>query len=99
MPEITQGAALATRAYMGLANPYRRPASVPPPETPTQQDEIDPWRVALVVAWGLDLWRLIATLQGHETPWAELAVACLLVVLTALTLFWPSACGGRPNLR
>jgi hypothetical protein len=50
---------------------------------------VDPWSVALVVAWGIDLWRMIAALQDHETPWAEIAVACLLVVLTALTLFWP----------
>jgi hypothetical protein len=51
--------------------------------------------VALVVVWGIDLWRLIAALQDHETPWAELAVACFLVILTALTLFWLRGERGR----
>jgi hypothetical protein len=76
---------------MALTNPYRRPASYPPPPAPAPgpRDDVDPWRVALAVAWAIDLWRLIATVQDHETPWGELAVACLLVVLTALTLFWP----------
>jgi hypothetical protein len=45
--------------------------------------------VALVVAWGIDLWRMIATLQEHLTPWPEVGFAVFLVVLTALTLFWP----------
>lgn len=71
-------------------NPYRRPAMRRSRRRAGDQtDPVDPWRVALVVAWLLDLWRMIASVQAHITPWPEIAVAVLLLVLTALTLFWP----------
>jgi hypothetical protein len=70
-------------------SPYRRPAPPDRPTPPEQGDDVDPWRVALVVAWGLDLWRMIAAIQSHRTPWPEIGVASLVVVLSAVTLFWP----------
>jgi hypothetical protein len=75
-----------------LLNPYRRPASVPPaPDASAEANDDAGWRLALAVAWLVDLWRATSALQEHETPWAEVAIAGLLVVLTGMTLFWRRA--------